>query len=605
MKQSTKEIAICFVGDSGDGIQLIGEQFTYNALTKGWAVQTLPDFPAEIRAPAGTQSGVSGYQVTMANEHTLYDGAEQYDVLVAMNPAALIKGLPELKLGGLVILNEDNFSPRDLKKAGAASESEIGQLLKNYIVHRFNITSQTIDAIKEIDLTNTQAKKTKNFYVLGMVLWLFELNIEPTLAFIEQKFAQKPAFKAANQAALKAGLAFALTMELPRYFADSPPFAEREKESKHAYRHITGINALTLALACLSQKTQIPMLVSGYPITPASNILHESASLGEFGISVFQAEDEIAAICSAIGGAYTGKIAVTCTSGPGMDLKSEGLGLAVMTELPLIVIDVQRAGPSTGLPTKTEQADLNLALYGRHGEAPLPVIAANSPQDCFDATLEAYRLAITYMTPVVLLLDAHVANGAGRWLVPDVDKLSITKPKYNQSNQPFKRDKNLARSWIIPGSQSHIYQLGGLEKEGETGEVSYDADNHQQMVNLRKQKIDNIKVHEAYIHLGKKKGPVLLISWGSTYGAVRQALETLNETNYPVAMLHLRALHPLPQELSSIIDKYQQIIVAELNQGQLLHLIRSEYLVDAKGMNQCNGRPFKSSQIINEVKRYL
>jgi 2-oxoglutarate ferredoxin oxidoreductase subunit alpha len=593
----TDVIVIRITGDSGDGIQLVGEQLTISAAITGRDVRTLPDFPAEIRAPAGTVAGVSGFQLAMA-EHAIFTAGESLDVLVALNPAALKNSLQYLNQGGLLIINEDSYQDKDWQRAGM-EHSFLDDCAEHYHVVSFPLITQTLQAVESIQLTKPQAAKTKNFYVLGLILWLFDLSTAVCQQFIAKKFKNQPSIAKANGLALLAGYNYAMTLELSRrdYMLG--------EASRHAgeYRQITGVEAVALALATLSTQTQIPMLVSGYPITPASAILHECARLSDFGVQLLQAEDEIAAICACIGAAYGGRLALTCTSGPGLDLKSESLGLAVVTELPLVLLDVQRAGVSTGLPTKTSQSDLRQALYGRHGEAPLPVIAAQSPSDCFNTVIEAFHLAIKYMTPVIVLLDAYLANAAEPWKIPEVESLSLPDIHYNRFPKPFQRDEFLARSWNIPGTPGFIHQLGGLEKQGEEGRVSYDAENHQKMVNLRLQKIKGIARDYAKLVIeGHAHASVLVIGWGSTYGSLKSALWQCIEQGLQVAYVHLRHLNPFPEDLGTIIKSYNTVLVAELNSGQLCQLIRATYLVDARSISQCNGQPFGVTHLVNAIK---
>lgn len=593
----TDVIVIRITGDSGDGVQLVGEQLTISAALTGRDVRTLPDFPAEIRAPAGTVAGVSGFQLAMA-EQAIFTAGESLDVLVALNPAALKNSLEHLKQGGLLIINEDSYQDKDWQKAGM-DKSFLDNCAEHYQVVSFPLITQTLLAVNDVDLTKPQASKTKNFYVLGLVLWLFDLPTATCQTFITKKFKAKPDIAKANEQALLAGYNYAMTLELSRR---EYMLGEVNRHSGE-YRQITGVEAVGLAIATLATQTQTPMLVSGYPITPASAILHECARLSDYGVQLIQAEDEIAAICSCIGAAYGGRLALTCTSGPGLDLKSESLGLAVVTELPLVLIDVQRAGASTGLPTKTSQSDLRQALYGRHGEAPLPVLAARSPADCFDTLLESFRIAIKYMTPVIVLLDAYLANAAEPWEIPDVDALNIPHLEFNRFAKPFTRDEFLSRSWNIPGTPGFIHQLGGLEKQGEEGKVSYDAENHQKMVHLRQQKINGIvNDYPDCIVEGDLHASVLLIGWGSTYGSLKSAVTQCLEQGIAVAYLHLRHLNPLPKDLGSIVKAYDKVLVAELNSGQLCQIIRGTYLVDAQSISQCNGQPFGVNYLVNAIK---
>jgi 2-oxoglutarate ferredoxin oxidoreductase subunit alpha len=593
----TDVIVIRITGDSGDGVQLVGEQLTISAALTGRDVRTLPDFPAEIRAPAGTVAGVSGFQLAMA-EQAIFTAGESLDVLVALNPAALKNSLQHLNQGGLLIINEDSYTDKDWQKAGI-DKSFLDNCAEHYHVVSFPLITQTLQAVESIELTKPQASKTKNFYILGLVLWLFDLPTATCQSFISKKFKAKPDIAKANELALLAGYNYAMTLELSRR---EYMLGEVNRQAGE-YRQITGVEAVGLALASVATHTKTPMLVSGYPITPASAILHECARLSDYGIQLIQAEDEIAAICSCIGAAYGGRLALTCTSGPGLDLKSESLGLAVVTELPLVLIDVQRAGASTGLPTKTSQSDLRQALYGRHGEAPLPVLAAQSPSDCFNTVLEAFKIAIKYMTPVIVLLDAYLANAAEPWEIPAIETLDLPAIQYNRFPKPFQRDESLSRSWNIPGTPGFIHQLGGLEKQGDEGKVSYDADNHQKMVTLRSDKIKGIaKGYSRSIIEGDASASVLVVGWGSTYGSLKSAVAQCQEQGVAVAYLHLRHLNPLPDDLGTILKSYEKVLVAELNSGQLCQIIRATYLVDAQSINQCNGQPFGVSHLVNAIK---
>lgn len=597
---TTDAIVIRLTGDSGDGVQLIGEQLTITAALTGRDVRSRPDFPAEIRAPVGTVAGVSGFQLAMA-EKAIFTAGEELNVLVALNPAALKSSLEYLIPGGLLIINEDSFQDKDWQKAGV-SKDYLEKVAPNYQVIRIPLTSLTLKALESIDISNTQAKKSRNFYVLGLVLWLFDLSDDSCLAFIRKKFKAHPAIVEANEKALLAGYNYAMTLELSRQH-----FMLGQSTSRNTglYRQITGVEAVGLALAAVSVGTNTRLLVSGYPITPSSAILHECAKLAAYGVQLLQAEDEIAAICACIGAAYGGCLALTCTSGPGLDLKSESLGLAVMTELPVVLIDVQRAGASTGLPTKTGQSDLRQALYGRHGEAPLPVIAACSPADCFNTIIEAFTIATKYMTPVIVLMDAYLATAAEPWEIPKMESLSMPKIERNRFPKPFQRDEYLARSWNIPGTPGFIHQIGGLEKQGDEGRVSYDAENHQKMVAIRAEKVAGIARDFSITIEGDSKGRVLLIGWGSTYGSLKSAVAELEQENIPVALLHLRHLNPLPLELKTLLAQYHTVLVAELNSGQLCQIIRANYLVDAHSISQCNGQPFTVSFLVNAIKKEI
>lgn len=594
---NTDSIVIRLTGDSGDGVQLVGEQLTITAALSGRDVRTLPDFPAEIRAPAGTVAGVSGFQLAMA-EQAIFTAGETLDVLVALNPAALKTSLQYLSPGGLLIINEDSFSDKDWQKAGLTSDF-LDKSAEHYHLISLPLISQTLQAIESLTINHAQAKKAKNFYVLGLVLWLFDLPTDNCLAFIAKKFKSQPQTAKANELTLLAGYNYAMTLELSR----RQFMLGQVSRDSGEYRQITGVEAVGLALATLSVSTKIPVFVSGYPITPASAILHECARLADYGVHLMQAEDEIAALCSCIGAAYGGHLALSCTSGPGLDLKSESLGLAAMTELPLVLIDVQRGGASTGLPTKTGQSDLRQALYGRHGEAPLPVLAAQSSADCFNTIIEAFSIATKYMTPVIVLLDAYLANAAEPWKIPDLESIKIPKIDFNRFPKPYQRDEVLARSWNVPGTPGFIHQIGGLEKQGEEGRVSYDAENHQKMVNLRAAKIAGVsREYDDLMIEGDFDAKVLLIGWGSTYGSLKSAVNQCHTEGLPLALLHLRHLNPFPEGLDELFAKYEKILVAELNSGQLCQLLRAKYLVDAKSINQCNGQPFTVSQLVKAIQ---
>ncbi|MCH9690085.1 MAG: 2-oxoacid:acceptor oxidoreductase subunit alpha [Gammaproteobacteria bacterium] len=595
MRPTTNSLVIRLTGDSGDGVQLIGEQLTITAALAGREVRTLPDFPAEIRAPAGTVAGVSGFQLAMSSE-AIFTAGEELDVLVALNPAALKKALPYLKLGGLLILNKDSMTAKDFAKAGGSLD-DLEAINTLYQVLSVPLVSETLAALKDLNLTTSETKKAKNCYVLGVVLWLFEFETSEALAFLEKKFQKNPVILEGNKRALLAGYNYAMTLELARQTFQMDAVARPPGE----YRQVTGVDAVGLAIATLATGTETPVLVSGYPITPASGILHACAGLEAYGVELFQAEDEIAAIGACVGAAFGGCLALTCTSGPGLDLKSEMLGLAVVTELPLVVLDVQRAGTSTGLPTKTGQSDLQQALYGRHGEAPLPVLAASTPSDCFKTVIEAFALAVKYMTPVLVLLDAYLANAAEPWLIPNPEDIALPEIKFNRTEQPFTRDDNLSRSWNIPGYKHFIHQLGGLEKSGASGNISYEPDNHEAMVALRAEKIEKISSDYPELMIeGNPKASTLLVSWGSTYGSIKAALAECKTGD--VAHVHLRHISPLPADLEDILKRFQHVLVAELNRGQLCALLREKYLINARLIGQCNGQPFSTSTLVSAIQ---
>jgi 2-oxoglutarate ferredoxin oxidoreductase subunit alpha len=592
----TDSVVIRITGDSGDGVQIVGEQLTISAALAGKDVRTLPDFPAEIRAPAGTIAGVSGFQLAIA-EHTIFTAGESLDVLVALNPAALKKSISFLDQGGLLLLNEESLTPKEWEKAGASPDL-LEELKEHYQLITIPLISNTFKAVEGLGLTQSQAKKTKNFYVLGTVLWLFDLPVEHCFEFIKRKFKLDPQVTEANTRALQAGYNYALTLELSR----NDYIVGKTERAAGDYRQITGIEAVSLALATISTMTEKQLLVAGYPITPASGILHECARLAEFGVALFQAEDEIAAICACIGAAFGGHLALTCTSGPGLDLKCESLGLAVVSELPLVVVDVQRAGASTGMPTKTGQSDLRQAMYGRHGEAPLAVLAAKSSSDCFYTIIEAFTIAVKYMTPVIVLMDAYIANAAEPWKIPSPENLNLPQLQYNRAPKPYCRDERLSRSWNIPGTPGFIHQIGGLEKQGESGLVCYEADNHQKMVALRDEKIQGIAKDFPPLTIeGAVGGQTLLIGWGSTYGSLRSVVDKLNDQCKQIAFIHLRHLNPLPLDLKTYLKKYSKILVAELNTGQLCQILRGIYGVDAKSIALCSGQPFTTSFLYNAI----
>lgn len=590
-------IVIRITGDSGDGVQLIGEQLTITAAVSGRDVRTKPDFPAEIRAPAGTVAGVSGFQLAMA-EQAIFTAGETLQVLVALNPAALKNSLEHLTPGGLLLINEDSFHDKDWQKAGMTPDF-LSNVAEHYQVITLPLITLTLQALASLSLNHASAKKAKNFYVLGLVLWLFDLPTEHCLGFIKHKFKNKPDLIDANKLTLLAGYNYAMTLELSR----QEFMLGHVSRDRGGWRQITGVEAVGLALAALAVGTGTRMFVSGYPITPSSAILHECAKLADYGVQLLQAEDEIAAACACIGAAFAGCLALTTTSGPGLDLKSESLGLAVMAELPLVLIDVQRAGASTGLPTKTGQSDLRQALYGRHGEAPMPVIAAKSPADCFNTIIEAFTIATKYMTPVIVLMDASLANAAEPWKIPSMDSIVMPDIQFNRHPKPYHRDENLARSWNIPGSAGFIHQLGGLEKQGEDGRVSYDSANHQAMVNTRAEKVAGIAASYEPVQIeGDRGAKVLLLGWGSTWGSLKSAVDHCSGEGISLALLHLRHLNPLPHGLADLLARYETILVAELNSGQLCEIIRAQYLIPAKSITQCDGQSFTVSSLVKAIK---
>jgi 2-oxoglutarate/2-oxoacid ferredoxin oxidoreductase subunit alpha len=600
-----EHVVIRFAGDSGDGMQLTGDRFTDVSAAFGNDLATLPDFPAEIRAPAGTIAGVSSFQVHISDHEILTPG-DLPNVLVAMNPAALKANVGELAPGGMLLVNADTFEARNLDKAGyPANPLEDGSLAAFRVV-QVPMTSMTLEATKELGVKPRDAERSKNFFALGLVSWMYTRPVEPTLEWIEDKFASRELVKAANLAAFKAGYNFGETAEL----FDHPYEVAPARLAPGHYRNITGNLALSYGLLAAVQQARLPMLYASYPITPASDILHELSRHKNFGVRTLQAEDEIAAIGVAIGAAFAGQLGVTATSGPGVDLKSEALGLAVSLELPLILVDVQRGGPSTGLPTKTEQADLLLAMYGRHGEAPLPIVAARSPSHCFDAAFEAVRIALRYRTPVILLTDGYLANGAEPWLLPDLDALPdisvpfATEPNHTDDDGtktfwPYLRDEEtLARPWAIPGTPGLQHRIGGIEKQDGTGNVNYDPENHEHMVRLRAEKVDRVANGIPDVEVDDPdRAPLLVLGWGSTWGVAQQAVRQARARGIKVAHAHLVHVNPFPRNLGEVLARYERILVPEMNLGQLSKLVRAEFLVDARSLSKVQGLPFRAAEV--------
>ena len=596
-----------FCGDSGDGMQLAGSQLTSTSALVGNDVATFPDFPAEIRAPRGTRAGVSGFQIHFAS-HKIFTPGDRVDALVAMNPAALATNLQDLVRGGILIVDSDSFGRRDLELAGYGSNPLEDGSLEGYQLFQVEVTKLTRLAVDGLGLGTKEADRCRNFYAMGLVYWLYDRPLEPTQRYIIEKFGRRPAVAEANRRALEAGYHYGETTEafIGRFSVDPARLPPGK------YRNITGNQALAWGLMAAAQLSGCDLFYGTYPITPASDILHELARRKNFGVRTFQAEDEISAVTSVIGAAYGGAMGVTASSGPGLSLKAEGLGLAVMTELPMLVINVQRAGPSTGMPTKTEQSDLNQALFGRHGECPLPVLAARSPADCFDVAREAWRIAVRTMTPVMVLSDAYVANGSEPWRFPRMDELERIPvvhpeaPAAGQEFQPYARDERLARPWALPGTPGLAHRLGGLEKQDLTGEVSYDPANHQHMVELRARKIARIAEDiPPQVVEGPQRGRVLVVGWGGTYGALATAVRALWERGADVAHAHLRYLNPLPANLGELLRRYDKVLVPELNRGQLRAVLRAEYLVDAAGLNQVTGRPFAVAEVVRAIEALL
>jgi 2-oxoglutarate ferredoxin oxidoreductase subunit alpha len=602
-------------------MQLAGTQFTHTSALLGNDISTLPDFPAEIRAPAGTLAGVSGFQIHFSSTE-IHTPGDQLNTLVAMNPAALKTNLKDLEPGGILIVNKDAFQTGDLHKAGYQKSPLDDGSLKGYRLIACPITTLNRESVKDLKLSTREADRCRNFFALGLVYWLYERSLDPTLRWIQAKFAKNPSVLEANSRALKAGYNYGETTEtMPVHYR-----VTKAQIKPGRYRKITGNEALALGLVAASQTSNVPLFYASYPITPASDILHQLSDLKRYGVRTFQAEDEIAAIGAAIGASFAGALGVTATSGPGICLKSEAIGLAVMTELPVIIIDVQRGGPSTGLPTKTEQADLLQAMFGRNGECPAAILAPCSPADCFAMAMEAARLAVGFMTPVFLLSDGYLANGAEPWLIPALSELPKTPTHYatapnGASNGignghadgnghatflPYKRDARLVRPWAVPGTPGLEHRIGGLEKEDGTGNVSYDPANHEHMVKTRAQKIANIAKEIPELEVsGPAEGDLLVCGWGGTYGSILTAVQRARRKGQSVAHAHFRYLNPMPRNTAEVLKRYKKILVPELNRGQLLMLLRAEYLVNAHGLNKIQGRPFLVSEIEARIEEVL
>lgn len=606
-----QDVVIKFAGDSGDGMQLTGSQFTNNTALMGLDLATFPDFPAEIRAPQGTLPGVSGYQLRFSSDRVFTPG-DECDVLVAMNAAALKANLKSLKKGGKIIANTDGFDAKNLRLANYAEGVNPleDDSLTNYEVIKMDVTKMTREALKDITLGVKEKDRAKNMFVLGFLYWMYNREMENTTNFIRDKFGKKPDIMESNIKALQAGFNYGDTTETftTRFRV------EKAKMEPGTYRSIMGNQALAYGLIAASQKSGLSLFLGSYPITPASDILHELSRHKAFGVRTFQAEDEIAAITSAIGAAYGGSLGITTTSGPGMALKAEAMGLAVMLEIPLIIVNVQRGGPSTGLPTKTEQSDLLQAYYGRNGECPMPVVSASTPSDCFSAVYEAVRISVEHMTPVIFLSDGYIANGAEPWKFPKGDDLHPIKVGFKtelghleEKFQPYLRDEKLVRPWAIPGTPGLEHRIGGLEKQNITGNVSYDPENHQLMVKIRQEKVDKIADYIPLQKLdsGPEKGEVLVLGWGSTYGAIKSAVAELQQEGIAVSHAHLRYLRPFPKNLGDILKNFDHVLIPEINNGQLIKIIRDQYLVDAKGYNKIMGVPITKGEMVVRIKEML
>jgi 2-oxoglutarate/2-oxoacid ferredoxin oxidoreductase subunit alpha len=612
--QQLDRVIIRFAGDSGDGMQLTGDRFTQETAGFGNDLSTLPNFPAEIRAPQGTLPGVSSFQVHFA-DHDILTPGDAPDVLVAMNPAALKANLTDLKRGATVIVDSHDFTRRNLSKAGYTDSPLEDDSLAEYDVHAFELTDMTVEAVKEFGLSRKDASRAKNMFALGMLSWMYGRPTESTITFLERRFAKAPAIRDANVEAFRAGWNFGETTEAFSVQYEVKP----ARMTPGTYRNITGNLALAYGLVAGSTQSGLPLFLGSYPITPASDILHELSKHKRFGVTTFQAEDEIAGVGAALGASFGGSLGVTTTSGPGLALKSETIGLAVMLELPLLVVDVQRGGPSTGLPTKTEQADLLQAMFGRNGESPVPIVAPQSPADCFDAALEAIRIAITYRTPVVLLSDGMLANGSEPWRLPEVTDLPVISPDFatgpnHQSAKgepefwPYLRDKQtLARPWALPGTPGLEHRVGGLEKGEGHGNISYDPANHDLMVRTRAEKVQRVARDLPPLEVDDPSGEAstLVLGWGSTYGPIGAAVRQVRDAGHPVAQVHLRHLNPFPEDLGDVLRRYEKVMVPEMNLGQLAMLLRARYLVDVVGYNQVRGLPLRAVELAEAITKEI
>lgn len=606
-----QEVVIKFAGDSGDGMQLTGSQFTNNTALLGIDLATFPDFPAEIRAPQGTLPGVSGYQLRFSSD-MVYTPGDECDVLVAMNAAALKVNLKTLKKGGKIIVNTDGFDTKNLRLANYPDG--INPLedhsLDNYEVIKMDVTKMTREALKDITMGTKEKDRAKNMFVLGFLYWMYNRNMESSIDFIKEKFGKKQEIFESNIKSLQAGYNYGDTTET----SGVTYTVAKARMQPGTYRSVMGNQALSYGLIAFSQKSELPLFLGSYPITPASDILHDLSRQKSFGIRTFQAEDEIAGISAAIGASYGGSLGITTTSGPGMALKAEAMGLAVMLEIPLLIVDVQRGGPSTGLPTKTEQSDLLQAYYGRNGECPMPVIAASTPSDCFDVAYEACRISVEHMTPVILLSDGYIANGAEPWRFPKSEDLPNIHVQFKtglghgeEKFQPYLRDENLVRPWAIPGTPGLEHRIGGIEKQNITGNVSYDPENHQLMVKIREEKVEKIanNIPDQQLDSGPEKGKILVIGWGSTYGVIKSTLVEFHAEGHAVSHAHIRYMRPFPKNLGDIIKNFEQVLIPEINNGQLIKIIRDKYMVDAKGYNKIMGVPITKSELTEVIKKML
>lgn len=603
-------VVVRFAGDSGDGVQLMGTQFVAATAIAGIDFSTFPDYPAEIRAPVGTTFGVSAYQINLGSGPITTAG-DQPQVLVAFNPAALKVNLPLLEDGALIILNSDTFTARNLTKAGYAEDPRNTGDLDRFQIVEIDITRWTLEAVKDFGLSKSDAGRSKNFWSLGLVLWMFHREVDSIAAWIDQKFAKSPPIRDANLAALHAGNIYGQTARLAA--AIPQMHTPRARFEPGEYRGIRGSEALAFGLAAAGELADRKVMFCSYPITPASPLLHQLARLGSLGVGVFQAEDEIAAACSAIGASYTGSIGITSSSGPGIALKTEAIGLAINAELPLVIVDSQRGGPSTGLPTKTEQSDLYLAMYGRNADAPLPVVAARSPGDCFEAAIEAVRIALRHMTPVFLLTDGYLANAAEPWRIPDMDSFDPIEVNSEPSgpeaaDRIFNRDPgSLGRPWVSPGMPGLMYRTGGLEKDLQTGHISYDADNHQAMTELRAAKVERVAdfIPDQAVEIGEDSGSVAVVGWGSTYGAIYQAVRQVASVDPRVSHIHLRYLNPFPKNLSALLSRFDRVLVPEMNTGQLSTVLRDKLEISPVPLTKVTGQPFSIAELVRAIREQL
>ncbi len=608
IREEVEDVVVRFAGDSGDGIQITGGQFTLTTALAGNDLSTFPDFPAEIRAPAGTTFGVSAFQIHFGSREIRTAG-DAPDVLVVLNPAALKVNLGDLNRGGLIVADTGAFTDRNLKKAGYEDNPLENGSLDAYKVIAVDITKATLEAVKPHGLTQKEGARCKNMWTLGLVYWLYNRDRQPTVDWLNQKFAKRQEIADANIAAVNAGHIFGDTSEIS---GETAVYNVLPAEiAPGLYRTVTGMESTSWGLVAGAQKANLVMTFCGYPITPATAVLHNLSKMKNFGVVTFQAEDEIAAACAAIGASYAGTLGVTATSGPGIALKAEAIGLAISVELPLVIVNVQRAGPSTGLPTKTEQSDLYQAVYGRNGDAPLPVISARSPAECFEVAIEACRIATKYMTPVMMLMDGYIANASEPWLIPNVSEIEAFPVEFHKDPEGFhpsiRDEDSLARTWAIPGTPGLEHRVGGIEKSYENGNLSYDADNHQKMTDVRRAKIDGIAkdIPDQDVIRGEDNGDIAVVGWGSTFGPISRAVQKVQNNGHRVSHIHMRHIWPMPGNLDGLLQNFKTVLIPEMNTGQLITVIRDKFLIDAKGLNKVSGKPFKVSEVEEAIREYL